>query len=201
MSKQVPRAPPSTGFLAYFTQPAVVSVCGWFFSLAWTAAQRSNPRIGSINNVFIACLLDNPDFPSIPLLLNGSTRTATFDGRPFVRMTVPNFTVFAAPYFFRAGQSRTRLIFDEHDVDGFDGDSDCIPFLDAQLIEGVERHHRFDESAASDLHFDLAHDGAPLDFHDFPFQTIACANLHGCPPLERLPSPLKTCRIFDQLRP
>src|ERR1035438_1769740 len=57
MSKQVPRSPPRTGFLVYFTQPAVVSVGGWSFSLAWTAAQRSNPRIGSINNVFIACLL------------------------------------------------------------------------------------------------------------------------------------------------
>src|SRR5262249_33189786 len=49
MSKQVPRSPPSTGFLGCFTQPAGVSVC----SPAWTGAQRSSPRTSNIIDAFM----------------------------------------------------------------------------------------------------------------------------------------------------
>src|SRR5215813_9663116 len=49
MSKQVPRSPPSTGFLGCFTQPAVVSVC----SPAWTGAQRSSPRTSNVIDAFM----------------------------------------------------------------------------------------------------------------------------------------------------
>src|SRR5215475_1955531 len=49
MSKQVPRSPPSTGFLGCFAQPAGVSVC----SPAWTGAQRTSPRTSNIIDAFM----------------------------------------------------------------------------------------------------------------------------------------------------
>ena len=57
MSKQVPRSPPSTGFLANFTQPAAVSVGICEFSPAWAAFQRSTTSMRGGKDDFMASAL------------------------------------------------------------------------------------------------------------------------------------------------
>ena len=65
-----------------------------------------------------------------------------------------------------------RLCFLQHDFGGFDHGGDRVADLQFQFLRATAGDHALDLMLA-DLHHDVSHDVAELNFHDFADQTVA----------------------------
>src|SRR5262245_56393267 len=75
--------------------------------------------------------------------------------------------------------SSALLFLDQHHIHRLDGNSHLVADFYAQLIERINRHHRFHHGAAGHTYLDLTHHRPPLDFSYFSFEAITRSDFHG----------------------